>query len=84
MIGDPADHIVIGLRQPDLRLRQVLLEGNTPFLLALDDPCAAAADIIADVAVEPHTAVRAVASHLPAGTGAARRPAIRAVRPPQG
>jgi hypothetical protein len=31
-------------------------------------------------------AVRAVASHLPAGAGAgaARRPAIRAVRPPQG
>ena len=29
-------------------------------------------------------AVRAVTSHLPAGAGAARRPAIRAVRPPQG
>ena len=44
------------------------------------------ADVARALAIrEP--AVRAVASHLPAGAlaaGAARRPAIRAVRPPQG
>jgi hypothetical protein len=62
---DGADHIVLLARQPDEKLRQALADGNARFLLALDDPCAAAADLLGETGTDPRTAVRAIATSCP-------------------
>jgi hypothetical protein len=65
MIGSSAQHLVIGARQPDERLRQALAARNVPFLLALDDPRDAAADILGETGADPRIVVRAVANSCP-------------------
>ena len=65
LIGNSADHLVIGARQPDETLRNALAERNTPFLVVLDDPRNAAADILAETGADPKMVVRAVANSCP-------------------
>jgi hypothetical protein len=65
LISGSSSHVVIGVRQPDARLRSALSEGNTRFVLAFDDPCTAAAEIIAEEAAAPRVAVRTVANCCP-------------------
>ena len=62
LVGNCAEHIVIGSRQPDAALRAVLAERNRPFIAALDDPRSAAADILDETGTTPRMAVRAVAN----------------------
>ncbi len=62
MIGTQCRHLVVGARQPDERLLRALAANHTPFVLALDDPADAVADIIAGTGASPKHAVRAVAN----------------------
>jgi hypothetical protein len=54
-------HLVINVRQPDERLHAALAETAIPFVLALDDPRVAVADILAKTDFEPAAATRVVA-----------------------
>ncbi len=65
LIGNRGEHLVIGARQPDARLRGALAERNTPFLLALDDPHNAVSELLAETGVDPKAVVRAVANSCP-------------------
>lgn len=65
LIGAPATHLVIGARQPDERLRAGLAETGVPFLLALDDPRNALADLLAKTNCDLNMAVRAIANCCP-------------------
>ena len=62
LIRDPPTHLVIGARQPDERLRNALIETTTRFVLALDDPRVAVADILGKIDREMALATRAVAN----------------------
>src|SRR5260370_10571964 len=65
LIGNDAEHLVIGARQPDAALRRALAERNTRFLVELDDPRNAVADIVAETGCDLNMAVRAVANSCP-------------------
>ncbi len=65
LIGNAAEHFVIGARQPDETLRKALAERNAPFLVVLDDPRNAVADILAEGGADPKMVVRAVANSCP-------------------
>jgi hypothetical protein len=65
LIGNDAEHLVIGARQPDDTLRQALAAWNTRFLVVLDDPRNAVADIVAETGTDLKLAVRAVANSCP-------------------
>ena len=65
LIGNDAEHLVIGARQPDAALRRALAERNTRFLVVLDDPRNAVADIVAETGCDLKMAVRAVANSCP-------------------
>jgi hypothetical protein len=58
-------HLVINVRQPDERLHAALAETAIPFVLALDDPRVAVADILAKTDFEPAAATRVVANSCP-------------------
>ena len=62
LIRDPPTHLVIGARQPDEGLRNVLVACKTSFVVALDDPRVAVADILTHSDSEIAGATRAVAS----------------------
>jgi hypothetical protein len=55
-------HLVMGVRQPDERLRAALAETNAPFVVALDHPRRAAAELLADTNAEPRAVTRAIAN----------------------
>ncbi len=55
----------MGARQPDERLRRVLAETNARFVVALDDPRIAAADIFCETKGELSAVIRAVANSCP-------------------
>jgi hypothetical protein len=62
LISDPPSHLVIGARQPEERLRNGLVETTTRFVVALDDPRVAVADMLAEADRELASATRAVAN----------------------
>ena len=62
LIRDPPVHLVIGARQPEERLRTALIETQTRFVVALDDPQVAVADILAETDMGMALATRAVAN----------------------
>jgi hypothetical protein len=62
LIRAPPDHLVIGARQPEDRLRYALVETQTPFVVALDDPRVAVVDVSADIDLEMAVATRLVAN----------------------
>jgi hypothetical protein len=65
LIRTNATHLVIGARQPDEPLRAVLEATNARFVVALDDPRAAVADILTSTRGELRTVTRAVANSCP-------------------
>jgi hypothetical protein len=65
LIGSDAQHVVLGARLPDERLRAALTSRDVPFLIGLDDPRNAVADILAENAVAPPLVTRAVANSCP-------------------
>jgi hypothetical protein len=65
LIGTSATHLVMGARQPDERLCAALAETNARFVVALDDPRFAAADILAATNAEARMVARAVANSCP-------------------
>jgi hypothetical protein len=62
LIRDPPTHLIIGARQPEERLRNALVATKTRFVVTLDDPRVAVADILAEVDLEMALATRAVAN----------------------
>lgn len=65
LLQDAPAHLVLNVRRPDERLRGALTETAIPFVLALDDPRVAVADILAKTDVEPAAAARVVANSCP-------------------
>jgi len=65
LIEATSDHLVVGLHQPDDRLLAALSAAGVRFLVALDDPRAAVADILAETGSELGLATRAVANCCP-------------------
>jgi hypothetical protein len=65
LLQDAPAQLVVGARQPDERLCRALAETAAPFILALDDPRLAAADILSQTAVEPAAATRMMANSCP-------------------
>jgi hypothetical protein len=65
LIGTNAEHLVIGVRQPDERLCATLAETSTRFVLALDDPRVSFADILSETGAEPRLVTRAIANSCP-------------------
>jgi hypothetical protein len=62
LIAGDASHTVMAVRQPDSHLRAALADTNARFLVSLDSPRDAAADLLADTAAEPRLVTRAVAN----------------------
>lgn len=68
LIAQPAGaggRIVVKACQPDDQLRDVLMAREIPFVVALDDPQAAIADMMAETGGTPKDLVRAVANSYP-------------------
>jgi hypothetical protein len=62
LIRTDLTHLVMGVRQPDERLRAALAETNAPFIVTLDHPRRAAAELLADTKAEPRAVTRAIAN----------------------
>jgi hypothetical protein len=65
LIRSNGAHLVMGTRKPDERLQAAIAETHTRFLVALDDPCEAVADIVAETNAPLRMATRAVANSCP-------------------
>src|SRR5262249_8582821 len=55
-------HLVVGVRQPGRGLLAALTDTNAPFVVSLDHPRTAAAEILAEINAEPRAVTRAVAN----------------------
>jgi len=62
LCGGDTEHLVVGVRQPDTRLLAALADTNAPFVVSLDHPRTAAAEILAEINAEPRAVTRAVAN----------------------
>jgi hypothetical protein len=62
MLRTEASHLVVGSREPGGRLRKALAEANTPFIVSLDDPRVALADLVVRGGLDFVSGTRAVAS----------------------
>jgi hypothetical protein len=65
LIETSATHLVMGARQPDERLRMALAATNARFVVALDDPRCAVADILRSTNGDLRAVTRAVANSCP-------------------
>jgi hypothetical protein len=65
LIGADATHLIVGARQPDDRLRAALAALNARFVVALDDPRIAVADILDSTNGDLRAITRAVANSCP-------------------
>jgi hypothetical protein len=65
LIETGATHLVMGARQPDERLRAALAAVNARFVVALDDPRIAVADILGSTNSDLRAVARAVANSCP-------------------
>jgi hypothetical protein len=65
LIKTNAIHLVLGARQPDEALRALLGHTKVRFVVALDDPRVAVADILASANGELRTVTRAIANSCP-------------------
>jgi hypothetical protein len=59
--GD-TEHLVVGVRQPDTALLAALADTNASFVVSLDHPRTAAAEVLAETNAEPRAVTRAVAN----------------------
>lgn len=62
LIGTDAANVVIDARQPDAALRRALADTGARFVVALDHPSLAAADMLADTGADVRLIARAVAT----------------------
>ena len=74
LIRGAPTHLVLGVRQPDERLRAVLAEADARFIVALDHPRLAVCDMIAVTGAEVGVVTRAVANCCPLMTRFAALP----------
>jgi hypothetical protein len=65
LVREAPAHLVLGVRQPDERLRAVLAEAGARFIVALDDPRLAVCDMMAVTGAEVGVVTRAVANCCP-------------------
>lgn len=65
LIETSAPHLVMGARQPDERLRAALTAVDARFVVALDDPRIAVADILGSANSDVRAVTRAVANSCP-------------------
>jgi hypothetical protein len=80
LIETNATHLVMGARQPDERLRAMLEATNARFVVALDDPRFAVADILARTKGELRAVTRAVANSCPLVMRCASLPGALTIR----
>jgi hypothetical protein len=80
LVGTSAAHLVFGVRQPDERLRAALTAMNARFVVALDDPRSAVADILASVNGDLRAVTRAVANCCPMVMQCASSPGAITIR----
>jgi len=66
LIAQRGRHVVFGARQPDGRLCDMLAAGGTRFVIVLDDPRSAAADLLTETGADAKLVVRAIANCCPA------------------
>jgi len=78
-----AAHVVLGARQPDEKLYAALGETGARFVLALDDPRMAVADMLAAPVAEPRQIARAVANSCALVTRYAALPGALRINPAQ-
>ena len=62
LIAGQAAHTVMAVRQPDSQLRAALADTKARFVVSLESPRAAAADLLADTGGEPRMVTRAIAN----------------------
>ncbi len=65
LIETSAAHLAMGTRQPDEHLRAALVAMNIPFVVALDDPRFAVADILGSTNGDLRAVTRAIANSCP-------------------
>lgn len=65
LIIEAPSHLVMGARQPDERLRAALAGSQARFVVALDDPRFASADLLAHTGADPSVVARVVANSCP-------------------
>ena len=80
LIETDATHLVMGARQPDERLRAMLDATKARFVVALDDPRFAVADILAETNGELRAVTRAVANSCPLVMRCASLPGALTIR----
>jgi len=80
LIETNATHLIMGARQPDERLRAMLETTNARFVVALDDPRLAVADILARTNGELRAVTRAVANSCPLVMRCASLPGALTIR----
>jgi hypothetical protein len=81
LIRENRTHLIIGARQPDDGLRQALAEANSRFIVVLDDPRHAVADLMAETGAELRAVTRAVANSCPLMMRYAAMPGTLSIRP---
>lgn len=79
LIGGASSHFAIALRQADPRLSDALMRSPARLVLALDDPCAAVGDLLAENDLATRYAVRAVAGCCASILPVAARPGLLTV-----
>jgi hypothetical protein len=80
LIETGAAHLVVGTRQPDERLRTGLAAANARFVVALDDPRVAVADILSNTSGDLRAVTRAVANSCPLVMQCTSSPGAIAIR----
>jgi hypothetical protein len=80
LIETSAAHLVMGARQPDERLRAALNATNARFLVALDDPRWAVADILGSTNSDLRAVTRAIANSCPLAMQCASSPRAITIR----
>jgi hypothetical protein len=80
LIETSAAHLVMGARQPDERLRAALGATNARFVVALDDPRCAVADILENTDGNLRAVTRAIANSCPLVMQCASSPGAITIR----
>jgi len=80
LIETGAAHLVMGARQPDERLRASLTATNSRFVVALDDPRCAVAEILGDSNADLKAVTRAIANSCPLVMQCANSPGAITIR----
>lgn len=80
LIETGATHLIMGARQPDERLRASLTATSARFVVALDDPRCAVADILGNTNADLKAVTRAIANSCPLVMQCATAPGAIVIR----